>query len=316
MIIPGDFKNFATRPSLKLSWMVLFLNVTIYIFIALQYEVWPTQDIREKLNDERFHQAVYEMYLQTLDPIELNAGFEKANVELIYSKALKDEKFWNRIGAFPFKGDQVQISEVKNIITEFYTSYRQSAQFQFGLGAFEITPWSWLTYQFVHASLLHLFGNLVVIFLVLSFLEQTISPLWLAAVYLFSGFIGGIFFLIVDNVGSMSVVGASASASGLLSFLIVTQNSRVMPWFYFIAPIKNGIGKVYLPVFFAFPIFLVSDFVSLLWEPNGISANVAVSAHVGGALAGMVFGFYYLFLRSKTATHCIFSYNDRLHELP
>ena len=314
MIIPGDFKNFLTRPALKLSWMVLFLNVVIYVFIATNYESWPNPSIREKLEDEKFHLAVYEMYMQTLDPIEMGPGYE--NADLVFSKALKDEKFWNRIAAFPFKGDQVQIAEVRSTIQGFYSSYRNSAQFQFGLGAFEITPWSWLTYQFVHASFMHLFGNLVVIFLVLSFLEQTISSLWLAAVYLFSGFVGGVFFLVVDNVGSMSVVGASASASGLLSFLIITQNSRVMPWFYFLAPIRNGLGKVYLPVFFVFPIFLVSDFVSLLWEPTGISANVAVSAHVGGALTGLVAGFVFLLLRSKSPAHGVFGYDDGFHELP
>lgn len=314
MIIPGDFKNFATKPTWKLSWTVLFLNFAIYFIIAGSFEAWPTSEIRDKLASEKFQQAVYEMYLQTLDPIERVPGFE--NVETVFSKAIKDEKFWNRISDFPFKGDQVQIAEVRKTIQGFYSSYRNSAQFQFGLGAFEVSPWSWLTYQFVHASFIHLLGNLVVIFLILSFLEQSISQLWLASVYLGAGFVGGIFFLMVDNVGSMSVVGASASASGLLSFMIVTQNARVMPWFYFLAPIKNGLGKVYLPVFFAFPIFLVSDFVSLLWEPNGISANVAVSAHVGGALTGLVAGAAYLLFRSKSPAHRIFSYDDGFHKLP
>ena len=314
MIIPGDFRNFTLRPRLSLSWMILFLNVAIYFFITMQFEIWPNNQIREKLNDEKFQRAVYEMYLQTLDPIEIGEGFD--NVEVVFSKALKDEKFWNRVADFPFKGDKVQISEVRNTIMSFYSSYRHSAQFQFGLGAFEITPWSWLTYQFVHASFLHLFGNVVVIFLILSFLEASVSSIWLASVYLFSGFIGGVFFLMVDTVGSMSVVGASASASGLLSFLVVTHHSRVMPWFYFLAPFKNGMGRVYLPVFFIFPLFIVSDFVSLLWSPTGVSANVAVSAHVGGALTGLGVGAVFLFLRSKSSAHGVFSYHDRLHELP
>jgi membrane associated rhomboid family serine protease len=295
--------------------MILFLNVMIYFFITMQFEIWPTQQIREKLQDENFQRAVYEMYIQTLDPIELahSRGFD--NVGLVFSKALKDEKFWNRVSEFPFRGDVVQIEEVRSTIKSFYSSYQKSAQFQFGLGSFEISPWSWLTYQFVHASFIHLLGNAVVIFLVMSFLELSVSSLWLGAVYLFSGFAGGIFFLLVDNVGSMSVVGASASASGLLSFLIITHHSRVMPWFFFLAPVKNGLGRVYLPVFFVFPLFLVSDFVSLLWEPSGVSANVAVSAHVGGALTGLAAGGLFLFFRSKSASHGVFSHDDGLHEL-
>lgn len=313
MIIPGDFKNLTVRPSFKISWVVLFLNVFVFVAILLNYEVWPNQGVREKLNEESFKSSVYEMYIQTLDPIE--AKIKNESIDSVYAKALKDEKFWNRMASFPFHGDRVQIDEVKTVMTQFFESYRRSAQFQFGLGSFEISPWSWLTYQFVHASLIHLIGNLVIIFLVMSFLEQSLSAMWVACVYLFSGFVGGIFFLMIDSAGSMSVVGASASASGLLSFLIVLKHKDVVPWFYLIAPIKNGYGKIYLPAFFIFPVFLASDFMSLLWEPNGVAANVAVSAHVGGTLTGFVMGGLYLAFGSKTAAHSVFSDDDGLHEL-
>jgi membrane associated rhomboid family serine protease len=253
------------------------------------------------------------MYIQTLDPIEM--ATLSANPDQVYSMALKDEKFWSRLESFPFKGDKVQIEEVQSVMAVFYKSYRESAQFQFGLGSFEVSPWSWLTYQFVHASLIHLLGNMLIVFLALSYLERFVESTWLALVYLVSGFAGGVFFLAVDSVGSMSVVGASASASGLLGFLLILKHSDLIPWFYMIAPIKGGFGRIHLPVFFIFPVFLVSDFVSLLWAPSGIASNVAVSAHVGGALAGMFLALVYNFFRSKAASHGVLGHNDRLHEL-
>jgi membrane associated rhomboid family serine protease len=100
-----------------------------------------------------------------------------------------------------------------------------------------------------------------------------------------------------------------------MSFLLATRGHKTMPWFYVIAPIKSGYGKIYLPVFFIFPVFLVSDFVSLLWEPNGVASNVAVSAHVGGAFMGLLMGLLYLFFRRKSAAHRVFSYDDGFHEL-
>ncbi|MGZ3727134.1 MAG: rhomboid family intramembrane serine protease [Pseudobdellovibrio sp.] len=313
MIVPGDFKNFTVKPFFKFSWVVLILNLIVYAVIANSFPAWPTPEMSEKLSSEKFKKAVYEMYLQTLDPIENRL---KLPVDQVYTKAIRDEKFWNRVQTFPFKGDQVEIEEVRSTITEFYKTYHDSAQAQFGLGGFEATPWSWVTYQFVHASFAHLFGNLMIIFLIISYLEKTVSIGWLTVVYLFSGFAGGVFFLLFDSSGTMSVVGASASASGLLGFLVISQHSQLMPWFYMIAPIKEGFGKIYLPVFFIFPIFLMSDFVSLLSEPNGVATNIAVSAHVGGTLTGMILGaIYLLLLRSKTATHSIFSYHDRLNEL-
>ena len=313
MIVPGDFKNFTSGSFFKLSWMVLFLNLFVYFGIVGLFKQWPSREISEKLNDDTFKQSVYEMYLQTLDPIEKKRS---ESVDSVYNKALKDEKFWNRIETFPFHGDKVQIDEVRQVMGEFYRTYKKSPQFLFGLGSFDSSPWTWLTYQFVHANLLHLFGNLIIIFLVISHLELTVSAAWIGAVYLLSGFVGGIFFLSIDTSGTMSVIGASASASGLMAFLVMLEGSKLMPWFYFFAPVRDGFGKIYLPVFFIFPIFLMSDFASLLWEANGVATNIAVSAHVGGSLTGLALGLGYLLFGRESASHRIFSHYDGLDELP
>lgn len=331
MIFPGDFNELTRPPRLTLSWMVLLLNVFFYIVITLIYDPWPTYSARKTLTDEKFLNSVYEMYIQTLDPIEkkdLDKSYNQSDsmssrVSAISFQALKNQKFWNRVNDFPFIGDQVQISASRKIISDFYQSYLNSPQHHFGLGTLEVSPWSWMTYQFVHISFLHLLGNLVLGFLLISYLEKSVHSLWIGATYLFSGFAGGVAFLFFDSINSgsgMSVIGASASASGLLGFLLITRGNQLMPWGFFIAPVKSGFGKIYLPVFFIFPLFLVSDFLNLLWTPSGIVSNVAVSAHVGGFLMGLIMGTYYLllfkFLGSKTTSHGVFSYNDGFHKLP
>lgn len=293
--------------------MVLFLNVFLFLVVFFLFDSWPSQDIRKTLNDEKFVNTVYEMYVQTLDPIEKKNL--RGSVNAVYSRALKDQKFWSRVAAFPFVGDQVQIAENRKTIKSFFEGYLNSPHYHFGLGALEISPWSWVTYQFVHVSLMHLIGNLLLVFLIISYLEKSVDSAWIAATYLFSGFAGGISFLFFDDVGGMSVIGASASASGLLSFLLIAKSSQLMPWGYLIAPIKGGFGQISLPVFFIFPIFLLSDFISLLWEPSGIVSNVAVSAHVGGVLMGLIMGGYYLLFGSETSAHGVLSNNDGLYEL-
>lgn len=313
MIYPGDFESFRAKPEIKLSWVVLFLNILLFLMVTVFFDTWPTTKARKTLNEEKFIQSVYEMYIQTLDPIEKKNL--PTDVYSVYSNALKDQKFWSRIDDYPFKGDQVQIRENRKIVREFYESYLNSPHFQYGLGTLEISPWSWLTYQFVHVSLIHLLGNMMLIFLIISYLEKSTPAIWIASTYIFSGFMGGISFLFFDNVGGMSVIGASASASGLLGFLLVTKANRIMPWGYFIAPVRFGFGQIFLPVFFIFPIFLLSDFISMLWVPSGIASNVAVSAHIGGALMGFIMGGYYLLFGSESSSHSIFSDNDGLHEL-
>lgn len=313
MIYPGNFSDLNQKPDLRLSWIVLFLNVFLFLLVTIFFESWPSQDIRKTLNDDSFANTVYEMYVQTLDPIEKKNL--RGSVNAVYSRALKDQKFWSRVSTFPFIGDQVQIAENRKIIKNFFEGYLNSPHYHFGLGALEISPWSWVTYQFVHVSLMHLIGNLLLVFLIISYLEKSVDPAWIAATYLFSGFAGGVSFLFFDDVGGMSVIGASASASGLLSFLLIAKSSQLMPWGYLIAPIKGGFGQIYLPVFFIFPIFLLSDFISLLWEPSGIVSNVAVSAHVGGVFMGLIMGGYYLLFGSETSAHGVFSHDDGLHEL-
>ncbi|MEK6628761.1 MAG: rhomboid family intramembrane serine protease [Bdellovibrionota bacterium] len=315
MIFPGDFKEFSRKPELKLSWVVFFLNIFIFIVISIGFDTWPSPSIRKMLNDQKFVNSVYEMYVQTLDPIEKKKL--NGSVYSVYARALKDQKFWGRALEHPFKGDKVQIRENRKAIAGFYDSYLKSANYYFGLGALEVSPWSWITYQFVHVSFIHLLANILLIFLIISYLEKSVNSLWIAATYFLSGFAGGISFLFFDNMGGISMVGASASASGLLSFLLIIQSSRLMPWGFVMAPVKEAYGQIYLPVFFIFPIFLVWDFISLLSEPSGVVSNVAVSAHVGGIIMGFIIGAYYsLFLRSKSAAHSVFSDHDGLHELP
>jgi membrane associated rhomboid family serine protease len=314
LILPGQLSDLTSKPNLKLSWVLLFLNVGFFVLLSFLYPVWPHSSVRNQLNDPNFKGSVVKMYLQTLDAVEKqNRALSEA---ALFSTALRDQKFWARLDTIAFVGDQVQITETKKILKEFYTSYLASAHYQLGLGTMELSPWSWLTYQFVHASVAHLIGNIFLIFMLVSFLEKKISSEWLAAVYLLSGFAGGAGFLFFDHVGSLSVVGASASACGLMGFTLCTQLTRHMPWFYMVAPVKErGYGQIHLPVFFIFPIFLVSDFVSLLWEPSGVAANIAVSAHVSGALMGILCGLVYLFLRSKAPSHGIFGDHNGLHEL-
>lgn len=295
MIFPGDVDSFIKRPTFKMSWLVLFLNLAVFLVFSLEYESWPNGPFAEKLNDPRFKTVVYEMYRQTLDPVE--AQSDSASVDQILTMALRDQNFEKRLAHFPFKGNDIEIADAKNILFEFFRGYHRSPQYQYGLSANDSSPWSWLTYQFVHASIVHLAGNLFIIFLTLSYLESRVSNVWLLSVYLLSGFVGGMFFLKLEPASGLSMVGASASAFGLLGFLLVLENTKLMPWFYMIAPVKGGYGRIHLPVFFILPVLLMSEFLTLLKGTSGVSTSVAVSAHVGGAVAGMTLAFGYLLLK-------------------
>lgn len=292
MIFPGDVESFAKKPAFKMSWLILFLNMAVFAIFSIEFESWPNGPFAEKLNDPRFKTVVYEMYKQTLDPVEVKTMDTTA--EQILTTALRDQNFEKRLAQFPFKGNDIEIADAKSILFDFFRGYHRSPQYQFGLSANDSSPWSWLTYQFVHASLLHLAGNLFIIFLTMSYLEKQVSSGWLLSVYLLTGFVGGMFFLKLEPSSGLSMVGASASAFGLLGFLLIVENTKLMPWFFMIAPIKGGYGRIHLPVFFILPVLLMSEFLTLLKDTSGVSTSVAVSAHVGGAVAGILLACAYL----------------------
>ena len=305
MIIPGLFYQFFKKAEWNLAWIILFLNFFVFLYSQIFFSTWPSASFFEQLNEKKFSQSVVEMYRQTLDPLEKMSyatarELRSTDRQWNLSEALRDHRFWSRAQTFPFHGDALQIEHNRKLLLQLQTEYFQSAQYQLGLGSLETSPWAWVTYQFTHASWVHLIGNMIVIFLLVSYLELSVGFFWIATVYLFGGFAGGISYLIFDGSGSLSVVGASASACALMTFLLVTQKNVVMPWSYLIAPVPEGYGVIYLPVFFIFPLYILADFLTALWEPSGLSSSIAVSAHIGGSLAGLGLGvFYWLELQIK-----------------
>lgn len=298
MIIPGLFRQLFKGPELNAAWVFVFLNVGIFLFSISFFEDWPSSQLVKKISDKNLTVTLSEMYLQTLDPIEkTNMSHSEAFVS-----ALRDHRFWKRAHDFPFRGDVVQIQETRGLIKQFQQDYLNSAQYQMGLGNLETSPWAWVTYQFSHASLTHLLSNLIFVFLIVSFLESFVGFYWIASVYLLGGLGGGISYLLFDDGGSLAVVGASASVCALMSFLVIIKKDELMPWSYFIAPIPEGYGAISLPVFFIFPLFLMSDFISILTESTSLSSSIAVSAHVGGAFAGLLLGIIFK-VESKLLNH-------------
>lgn len=321
MLFPGFISKKNLKSEFNLAFSILAINICIFVFSSLFFHNWPTPTSTEKFQNKNFDQTLAQMYLQTLDSVE-KEDYQGFSFDQIATVAIKDHRFWNRVQDFPFVGDQIQIDEMKEFILSIKKDYLNSIQYQFGLGPEVSSPWSWITYQFTHFSFFHLVGNLIFIFFVVSYLEQSVSVFWIASVYLLGGIGGGVGFLLFTGIfnasSSMAMIGASGSLCALMSFLCVIKFKENMPWTYFFAPVPKGYGQIFLPVFFIFPIYLIADFTAMIWEPAGVSSSVAHSAHVGGTITGFVLGLYYLsqrLVRSESTAHRVFSDDDRLDKL-
>ena len=151
--------------------------------------------------------------------------------------------------------------------------------------------WQFLTFQFMHAGILHIFFNSWMIWVFGRYLEAELGAGRFLALYFSSGVIGGV----AQIVGGMGwpthfgtiTVGASAGAIGLMAaFAVLYPEERLTIFFYFF-PIttraKNIIwGIAVLSVLCI--LFPKSLFTVLLGN------NVANAAHLGG----MAMGWFYV----------------------
>jgi uncharacterized protein len=84
--------------------------------------------------------------------------------------------------------------------------------------------WTILTSMFMHASFFHLFANMFSLFFIGTFLERLIGSKRFFWIYIISGIIGGIFYIvasIIFNSTNTPAVGASGAIFGLLGVLAV-----------------------------------------------------------------------------------------------
>ena len=149
-----------------------------------------------------------------------------------------------------------------------------------------LEPWQLVTYSFMHAGLLHIGVNMLLLFWVGREFERMHGSQQFWTVYLTTAVGGGLICLILSPfvpsiaggmVGgrSIPVLGASASVLGVLTTVAILYPYKQIRLLFF------GI----VPLLWVVIGFLIIDSLMAL-SPGG---NTAVAAHWGGALTGFLY---------------------------
>jgi membrane associated rhomboid family serine protease len=96
------------------------------------------------------------------------------------------------------------------------------------------------------------------------------------------------------------MIGASGSLSAVMAFYAAYEHRRRVSFFYFVSPIKGYWGWIYLPTLIIFPLCFLPDIVGYLSNPEELGDGIAYAAHMGGALFGLLFGFFCRYVRHKS----------------
>ena len=143
--------------------------------------------------------------------------------------------------------------------------------------------WQLLTFQFMHAGLLHLVVNCWAIYVFGRAIEEMLGWKKFLILYLSSGVVGGICqvlaALLWPDLFGGPVVGASAGGFGLIAaFAVLFPERELVMLLFFIIPIRLS-AKMLLMLSAVITVALI---VFLL-------DHVANAAHLGGMLTGVIF---------------------------
>ncbi|MCZ6648660.1 MAG: rhomboid family intramembrane serine protease [Thaumarchaeota archaeon] len=134
-----------------------------------------------------------------------------------------------------------------------------------------------VTSIFLHANLSHLFFNMFALFFVGIYLERMVGRRTFFTIFLTSGIIGNLGYLVTASNPQVPAIGASGAVYGVMGALAV------------IAPflLVYVYGFLPLPMILVAVLYGLADFAGL-FVPSGI----ANGAHLGGMFVGASYGVY------------------------
>ncbi|MBU4124540.1 MAG: rhomboid family intramembrane serine protease, partial [Nanoarchaeota archaeon] len=143
-----------------------------------------------------------------------------------------------------------------------------------------------ITSIFLHANAEHIVLNMIALFFFGSAVEHEIGWKKTLLIFFVSAIVGNIAVIFATLVGIMPaavpVVGASAAIFGLLGAAMLVKPLEFMMFPYLVPVPLLLIALIYI-------FFNITEFAIVLFK-GGVT-DIAYVAHIGGLIAGMLFGF-------------------------
>lgn len=138
---------------------------------------------------------------------------------------------------------------------------------------------NFLSSMFMHSDIMHIFGNMLFLFIFGDNLENLLGHIRFALFYLVCGFVASAAQVAVDPESIIPMLGASGAISGVLGgYILLFPQRRVR------AIIFNFLTTV--PAFIALGIWIGYQLLLGALSPDG-TGGVAYAAHIGGFFAGV-----------------------------
>lgn len=139
---------------------------------------------------------------------------------------------------------------------------------------------TFLTSMFMHGDIMHIFGNMLFMWVFGDNLENRIGHIRYAIFYILCGFAAAFGQIFMDTNSVIPMLGASGAISGILGgYLLLYPRNRVQA-------IVLNMAHVNIPAYVALGIWILYQIVLGFLSPTG-GGGVAYAAHIGGFIAGL-----------------------------
>jgi membrane associated rhomboid family serine protease len=138
-------------------------------------------------------------------------------------------------------------------------------------------PWMFVTSIFLHANLAHLFFNMLALFFFGIYLEPMIGRRRFAALFMASGIVGNVGYMLTAPTQFTPAIGASGAIYGVVGALSVLSPLSLV-----------FVGMVPMPMILVALGYAFLAYIGLF----GGSSQIAEGAHLGGMALGAAYGLY------------------------
>lgn len=134
-----------------------------------------------------------------------------------------------------------------------------------------------LTYQFLHADIVHLVGNMIFLWVFADDIEQALGRWRFLTFYLLAGVLAGFAFVLTEPASKVPLIGASGSISAVvIAYLMLRPCARL-------TALVMGI-PLRISAYWIIAVFIAIQFLNL----GSTTSDVAWWCHIGGMAAGAV----------------------------
>lgn len=281
LIIPIEQKLDSTRPPVA-TLLLIILNCLVFFGYQTQDYVHVENAVNfyNEAGLFEYEEEIYAGYLEDTDPV-LYEQYSELEPELAQAWIAQDHNFNHYLNHEYFLEHTDSGLEWMDARAQLGEILGQLSFLRHGFVPADINLADMLSYMFLHSDIVHLFFNMLLLFIYGFSLEVALGRLWFCGIYLLSGLAGALLSWAVTPDSLVPTVGASGAVFGLLGMYLGLYGMKRIKFFWSIGFYAHHFKA---PALVLLPYWGLIELYEQLTNPG----MVAHFVHIGGLLAGFI----------------------------